>query len=213
MSMSIKANIIDLNKLKKFILKEYSNKLNFKDEFYLAISLGYILVENTSIKAPEIKFISSPLDVIEILKNKYGCICGQYQLCFFYILKSFNIKSRTFGIYTIGPPHNDTDINIIKERYKKYHPHTPTEYINKNLKIKHGHALIEFFTNDRWYIFDPTYNCLYQYNNEYLDSENFIKHINNNKIINFKWFYENENNKKIITYPIPIEAYKTIEYI
>ena len=85
------------------------------------------MVDNCKIKKAEIRNIISPLNVIEIIKNKYGCICQQYQYCFHYLLKAFNIKTRMFQLFTKKPPFTDEEKNIIKERYKNLLGDYPTQ--------------------------------------------------------------------------------------
>ena len=202
--------------LKEYILEKFKKDINFENDFTLAVSLGNILYQNIRFESDATKRrhdYNNPLCVKKIIEEKGGQICGGFSICYFFILKAFNIKCNKISIYT-DKQISDKDKNIIRENYKKYYPSLTDEFIKYQLGIQHGHAITEFLYKDKYIIFDPTFNCLYKYKNKYIDHKE-LRDINNDKTsdkITFEYFY-NENKQlkyKITEYPIEIKMYKNV---
>ena len=200
--------------LKDFIISNYKKDINFENDFTLALSLGNILYQNIKIKKNIVIDYNSPLCVKKILEENIGQLCGGFQICYFYLLKSFNIKCHKIDMYT-NKSFTYKEINIIKKNYKKW-PFRNTYNIEPQLNMQHGHAITEFFYKNKYIIFDPTFNCLYKYNNKYIDHKELIE-INNTDSdkITFEYFYyENKQLKNKITEElIEINFYKNIYVI
>ena len=79
--------------LKQYILSNYKKYINFENDFTLAVSLGNILYQNIKLENTIINY-NSPLCVKKILDENLGQICQGFQICYLYLLKSFNIKCR-----------------------------------------------------------------------------------------------------------------------
>tara|TARA_B100000989_G_scaffold58902_1_gene40119 strand:+ start:7438 stop:8070 length:633 start_codon:yes stop_codon:yes gene_type:complete len=201
--------------LKDFIISNYKKDINFENDFTLALSLGNILYQNIKIKKNIVIDYNSPLCVKKILEENIGQLCGGFQICYFYLLKSFNIKCNKVDMYT-NKFFTDKEKSIIKKNYKKW-PLCNNEYIKNQLEIQHSHAITEFFYKNKYIIFDPTFNCLYKYKNKYID-HNELREINNNVAsdkITFEYFYnENKQLKHNITKEvIEVNFYKNIYII
>ena len=202
--------------LKEYILKKFKKDINFENDFTLAVSLGNILYQNIRFEYDATKRrhdYNNPLCVKKIIEEKLGQVCGGFQICYFFILKAFNIKCNKISIYT-DKQISDKDKNIMREKMEKSWVFPLTLDIEYQLGIQHGHAITEFLYKDKYIIFDPTYNCLYKYKNKYIDHKE-LRDINNDKNsdkITCEYFY-NENKQlkhKITDYPVEIKMYKNV---
>jgi hypothetical protein len=204
---------------KDYITKNYKKEINYKNDFELAISLVNILYQNIKREKQDYDY-SSPSCVEKILKEQGGQICQGFQLTADYLLKAFDIPCRMFSIWSKLPLPPEDRKKIINHHEKmallEVDIRKPDYVWNleTNLNTLHGHALNEFYYDNKWHIIDPTFNCLYQFNDKYIDSPEFKKIVNQGGKITYKYFYDlNESIVDISEFPIPIEIYRNVKNI
>lgn len=183
--------------LKKAVIKNDPSVSNISDQFELAkfllnhvfqnITLGKKQNESDLIRQHELstaKFLVDHYNYYYHNPND-GLACWGYAYMFSMICEAFEIPSRFVTLCD----------NIIDEKYN-------------------SHATIECYINEKWIIFDPTFNVVCKYNNELIGYEEMYNLCKNGLADQIKWErcgYVPEN-RRFENYPVPLADWHYIAF-
>ena len=203
--------------LKQYILSNYKKYINFENDFTLAVSLGNILYQNIKLENTIINY-NSPLCVKKILDENLGQICQGFQICYLYLLKSFNIKCRPVVVHRHTNSFSENEKEELLDIWNKkidtlipfcMNNEKPEEFMVRQFIEDQNHCFVEMYINNKWIIFDPTFNCLYKYKKKYINCEELYSLIKNNQNIEFDYIYETKK-QRIENYYLPLKYHNLI---
>lgn len=177
--------------LKKYIINNFNQEINYNSEISLIKSLGNILYKNIIFfnfnhKATELndEYYLDPLCFKYSYEKKYIHTCQGFQILFLHLLKAFSLNAIPVSM------HTDSIYFQIKDDVKEYRTHCIIEINN--------------------IAYDPTFNTFFKLDKQYLSSYELCKIINNNQFD--KVILNNDCNEKqtILNYPVPYKLFKNI---
>ena len=148
--------------LKKYIINNFNQEINYNSEISLIKSLGNILYKNIIFfnfnhKATELndEYFLDPLCFKYSYEKKYIHTCQGFQILFLHLLKAFSLNAIPVSM------HTDSIYFQIKNDVKEYRTHCIIEINN--------------------IAYDPTFNTFFKLDEQYLSSYELCKIINNNQ--------------------------------